>query len=604
MTHSCLAILSMKNTSSEPPRTELKSLLHSFGGSFMFVGLFSLFINLLMLVPPLYMLQVYDRVMTSRSEETLLMLTLILVWLFITMGLLEFVRSRILIRLGSRFDDQLSHRLYQAMMGHALRHPGKAGSQPVRDLNAVRQFLAGNAPFAFFDTPWIPVYLGILFLFHPYLGWFSVFAALVLLVLAIANEITTRQHHLKAASSNEQANMMVQAQLGNAEVLYAMGMQSALQKRWFKKHLATLKAQAAASDQAGVWTNLSKTLRLLFQSLMLGLGAWLAIDNELSAGMVIAGSILMGRALAPVDQLINTWKQSNGALASYRRLNTLLGTIPKAKQRLSLPPPEGNLKLESVTLIPPGGKLPVLKSIDLFLNAGETLVIFGPSAAGKSSLMRAIVGVWPLMTGKVRLDGTEMGHWNREELGPFMGYLPQDIELFEGTVAENIARFGELDAEMVVSAARLAGVDEMIRHLEDGFETLIGVNGVALSGGQRQRIGLARALYGNPRLVLLDEPNANLDEQGEAALMETCRTLKKRGITVVMVTHRSGILQLADKLLLLANGQVNLFGERDAVLNKMLKMQQQVRTKASPATAEQRLQSTGNAPHGGFTDVR
>ena len=404
---------------------------------------------------------------------------------------------------------------------------------------------------------------------------------MVILSLAIANELTTRDYHQRAASTNEQANRMVHAQLENAEVLYAMGMQSALQQRWLERHLDALKAQAASSDRAGLWTNLSKTLRLLFQSLMLGLGAWLAINNELSSGMVIAGSILMGRALAPVDQLINTWKQSKGARSAYRRLNQLLNEVPKTEQRLTLPPPQGHLRVESATLVPPGGSLPVLKSVDLFVPAGETLVIFGPSAAGKSSLARAMVGVWPLMAGKVRLDGTEMGHWNREELGPYIGYLPQDIELFEGTVAENIARFGEPDADKVAAAARLASVDEMIRYLEDGFETRIGVKGVTLSGGQRQRIGLARALYGDPRLVILDEPNASLDEQGEAALMATCKTLKERGISLVMVTHRSGLLQLADKLLLLSNGQVKLFGERDAVLQKMLAMQQQVREQVS-----------------------
>ena len=299
----------MTNKPIDPTQTELYKLLRSFAKSFLFVGLFSMFINLLMLVPPLYMLQVYDRVMTSRSGETLLMLTLILVWLFITMGLLEFVRSRILIRLGSRFDAQLSTRLYQAMMGSALRHPGEGGSQPVNDMNSVRQFLSGNAPFAFFDTPWIPVYLALLFLFHPLLGWFSIFAALVLAALAVANEVSTRSHNQQAASANIHSNSMVDAQLNNAEVLHAMGMQNVLQERWLKSHVDGLKAQAEASERAGIWMNLSKTLRMLFQSLMLGLGAYLAINNEMTAGMVIAGSILMGRALAPVDQIINTWKQ-------------------------------------------------------------------------------------------------------------------------------------------------------------------------------------------------------------------------------------------------------------------------------------------------------
>jgi len=370
---------------------------------------------------------------------------------------LQFVRSRVLIRLGSRFDLRLSPRLHQAMVGYALARPGEGGSQPVNDLNTLRQFLAGNAPFAFFDVPWIPIYLLLLFLFHGQLGWFALFAAFVVLSLAVVNETSTRRESARAAGANEEANRLALSQVVNAEVLHAMGMESAMRRRWLERHQRGLRAQAAVADRAGLWGNLSRTLRMLFQSLMLGLGAWLAIRNEISSGMVIAGSILMGRALAPMDQLINSWKQINAARLAYRRLNRLLAEIPKAARRLTLPPPEGHLKVEMATLIPPGGRSPVLRAVNLALDAGETLVIFGPSAAGKTSLLRAIVGVWPLSGGKVRLDGAEIGHWNREELGPYIGYLPQDIELFEGTVAENIARFGPIDAEKVVAAARLAG---------------------------------------------------------------------------------------------------------------------------------------------------
>ncbi len=550
---------------------ELKQALLSERRSFMQVGMFSLFINLILLVPPLYMLQVYDRVLASRSHETLFLLTMVLVWMFVTMGLLEYVRSRMLVRLGARLDHQLHGRVYRAVMQGALRDPTGASDRPLSDLARIRQFVAGNATFAFFDSPWIPVYLGVLFLFDPWFGWFALFAAAVLSVLALVNEFSTRKPQVCAGEAQMQAGNIISAQMRNAEVLHAMGMQRALQGRWLERHLESLRAMSSAADRAGTWMNLSKTLRHLFQSLMLGLGAWLAIDGQITAGMVIAGSILMGRALAPIDQLIGAWKGFIGARHAYHHLDQLLQQIPEPEQRLSLPAPKGEIRVENAVLIPPGGESTVLKGVSLHLRPGEMLAVVGSSAAGKTSLIRAMLGLWPLSAGRVQLDGADIGQWNPDELGSCIGYLPQDVELFDGTVAENIARFTKASAARIVKAARIAGVDTLIRALPDGYNTRIGVGGVALSGGQRQRIALARALFGRPPIIILDEPNSNLDAQGELALARACSYLKKHGTTLILASHRRSILRMADKILSLRQGRLHLFGPREAVLNRLFR---------------------------------
>ncbi len=563
-------------------QNELSLLFRRFRASFTYVGMFSFFINVLMLIPSLYMLQVYDRVMVSRSGETLLMLTLITTWMFGTLAVLELVRSRLLVRWGTRLDDYLNTRLYRAMLAAAVKYPGQGSAQPLVDLQTIRQFLTGNGPFAFFDTPWIPVYLLLLFLFHPWTGWFAVFAALTLMVVAVINEAKTRDL-LKAANTKyNQSTALVAAHLRNAEVLHAMGMETALREQWLQQHLDYLHDQSQASDKAVFWTNLSKMLRMLYQSLMLGLGAYLAIHNEITAGALIAGSILMGRALAPIDQVIATWRQFAGARQAYQRLQLLLQEFPATEKRLSLPTPQGALQFETVTVFAPRTQRPVLRAVNFSLAAGETLVVLGSSAAGKSSMLRALVGVWPVVAGTVRLDGADIRHWNRDELGQHIGYLPQDVELCDGSVAQNIARFEAENAEKIHAAARMAGVDELIRHLPDGYETRIGAAGVALSGGQRQRIGLARALYGEPRLVVLDEPNASLDEAGEHALLRACQLLQQKGVTLVLVTHRAGIVSIAHKLMLLRDGQIALFGARDTVLQQLSQGQAQAKSQTIP----------------------
>ena len=535
---------------------DLKKVLKYCRQSFMHVGLFSMFINLLMLVPPLYMLQVYDRVITTRSQETLLMLTLVVVFLFIVMGALELLRSRILVRVGNRLDVLISPRLYSAMFKRSLTTPGQPSAQPLNDLTTLRQFLSGNGLFAFFDAPWIPVYIGVLALFHPWFGFFAIGAGLVLAIIAIINEKTTRKLLADANGQHVLSQDLANSNLRNAEVLHAMGMLPGIQGRWSARHRDYLVLQSKASDRAGLLTNTSKVLRLMFQSLILGLGAYLVLTGDLTPGMMIAGSILMGRALAPIDQMINGWKGFSSARTSRARLEELLEAIPADAPSMPLPRPKGKLSLEGVNAAPPGERLPTLKSINLKMAQGEHIAVVGPSAAGKSTLARVVLGIWPTQLGNVRLDGADIGQWDRPALGPHIGYLPQDIELFDGSIAENIARFQEVDAQMVVQAAQRAGVHDMILRLPQGYDTWISHGGGSLSAGQRQRIGMARALYGHPVLIVLDEPDANLDESGEEALAVSLNRLRQEGTTALIITHRQRLLQQVDRIMVLNDGEV------------------------------------------------
>ncbi|BBP45136.1 peptidase [Thiosulfatimonas sediminis] len=552
----------------DPKKTEIQKALGSARSAFMSAGFFSLFINLLMLVPALYMLQLYDRVITSRSEDTLYMLTLIVVILFITMGILEFIRSRILIRVGNKLDTYLNENLFSAMFKRSVNEPGQATAQPISDLTNVRQFLTGNGLFAFFDSPWVPIYIAILFLFHPYFGVFAIFAVVVLISLALANEYSTKKLLAEANIESIQSSNFAGASLKNAEVVAAMGMEPSLRERWFQKHLSFLSKQSDASDRASVLSNISKNLRLLFQSLILGLGGWLAIQNEVTPGMMIAGSILLGRALAPIDLMIGSWRGFGAARSAYGRLNELFSKYPVKDKPMALPDPEGNLEAQNLVIVPPGGQVPVVRGVSFELLKGDMVAIVGPSGAGKSSLARALLGVWPLIGGKVRLDAADIHAWDKDQLGRHIGYLPQDIELFDGTVSENIARFGELDPQKVVEAAKIAGVHEMVLRLPQGYDTRL-MGNAGLSGGQRQRIGLARALYNRPKLVILDEPNSNLDDQGEQALASALQTLKALGTTTVIISHRKQILKHVDKILLMAEGQLRGFGPRDEVLTAL-----------------------------------
>lgn len=547
-------------------KNELIALLKTLKGSFYFAAFISLFINLLMLVPTLYMLQLYDRVLASRSMETLIMLTLIVVVMFVVLGLLEFIRSRILIRVGNAIDAKMSNRLFDAMFALANRHPGKATAQPLSDLTQIRQFLTGTPLFAFFDAPWIPIYIGIMFLFHPMFGYFAIFAAIVAVSLTLINEKRTKAG-LEASNKHYQSSQsFINSSLRNSEIIEAMGMHGNVRRRWYGRYVSFLNEQSNASDEAGVWSNTSKIIRMLMQSLVLGLGGYLAIIGEVTPGMMIAGSIIMGRALAPIDLMTGTWKQFSSARTSYGRLRGLLAEFAVPTKPTPLPAPQGFIDIEGIVVLPPDSKVPSIRGVSLSIKAGETVAVIGPSAAGKSSLARAMLGVWPCINGKVRIDGAEIGHYDREVLGKYIGYLPQDIELFDGTISENIARYEDPKPEMVVEAAQTAGVHEMILQLPQGYDTPIGPGGIALSGGQRQRVGLARAIYCYPKIIVLDEPNSNLDDVGERALMQAILELKKRGSTVILITHRPAILGIVDRIALMRDGLLQLFGTRDEVL--------------------------------------
>ena len=564
-------------------RSEVKEAVLASKKSFLITGFFSLFVNLLMLVPPLYMLQLYDRVVTSRSNDTLIMLTALVVVLFITMSMLEIVRSKILMKIANGLDSQLSSRVFNTLFDLANKRPGKATSQPMSDLTSVKQFLTGNGVFAFFDAPWLPIYIAILYMFHPYFAYFAVFASLVLLSFALINEFVTKEKLLDSNNLNRDANIFVDANLRNAEVINAMGMKENIQKMWKKKYFSFLNAQNEASAKAGVWANISKTSRMLFQSLMLGLGGYLAIHDEVTAGMMIAGSIMMGRALAPLDLMINSWKQFSAARTSYSRLNSLLDEFPQEKEYMELPAPTGEVLLEDVVVIPPAAENPSVAGISMLINKGDILGLIGPSAAGKSSLARAILGIWPLAAGTVRLDKADIHQWDKTLLGKYVGYLPQDVELFYGSVSQNIARFEEVDAGKVVEAAKKAGVHEMILRLPEGYDTIIGIGGASLSGGQRQRVGFARAIYDNPVFVVLDEPNSNLDDQGEAALVQAIAQLRALETTVILITHRPAILQVTNKVAVMKDGKLEAYGPTNEILGKMAAAVQEAQARQKEA---------------------
>jgi ATP-binding cassette subfamily C protein EexD len=497
------------------------------------------------------------------------MLTLLAVILFITLGALEWIRSQILIRVSARFDLLLNERLYRVLFRQALVSGGKSSTQPLSDLLALRQFLTGNGLFAFFDAPWIPIYIGLLFLFHSSFGIVAIVSAVLLILLAIWNEKATHDDLEQANRVSVESSSITSRNLRNAEIVHALGMLPSLMSRWKEKQQKLIILQAQASEKAGLISALSKTYRLTIQSLILGLGAWLAIDKQITPGLMIGGSILLGRALAPIDLMIGTWKQFLTARTAYERLNTILSQFPPEAERMPLPAPKGALRAEQAVVVPPGSRTAVIKGISFSIEPGVFIALIGPSASGKSTLARALLGIWPTANGAIRFDGAEVAHWDRALIGPYVGYLPQDIELFDGTIADNIARFGVLDSEKVVAAAKATGVHDMILHLPQGYDTEIGSTGGALSAGQRQRVGLARALYGDPVLVVLDEPNSNLDEQGEIALGQALAGLKQRGCTVIVITHRMGVLSFTDRIMILNDGLLAMDGPRDEVLAKL-----------------------------------
>jgi len=530
------------------------------------VVVFSAAINALMFVGPLYMLQVYDRVLQSRSEMTLIALTGIAVAMLAVYGLLEWLRSRILVRAGLRFDSVLSNPLFSRIVATTLTQPGAKSEFALLDIDRLREFLTGTGLIALCDVPWVPVFLAVCFVFHPWMGWLATGGAVIIFVLTMINEFSTKKTLNAANMSSQAAQHFANTTLQNVEVIRALGMENSLRKRWSVMHRNMLELQATASDRAGVLSSTSKFVRMALQVAILGLGAYLALEGQITPGTMIAASIMMGRALGPVDQVVGQWKQFVGARQAYSRLKELFTRMPEEPQKTELPRPAGHLSADQLTVGAPGSRTPIVHGVTFSIAAGETLALVGPSGAGKSSLVRALVGVWQPLAGTVRLDGAELSHWDKEALGEHVGYLPQTVELFAGTVAENIARFRDAASSDVILAAKRAGVHELIQNLPDGYGTQIGVGGRQLSGGQRQRIGLARALFNDPALIVLDEPNANLDMEGEEALLRSLKDLRERGRSVVFVSHKIGLLALSDKSLILADGRMRAFGPTKDVL--------------------------------------
>jgi len=565
------------------PQGELGEVLASLRGVVLSLALFSCAINLLLLTPAIYMLQVYDRVLTSRNEVTLVALTLIVLGLFLLDALLEFVRSRVLVRASTAFDLKVSSRVFDASFERHLRLRGGNPAQALGDLTGVRQFATSQGLFAFFDAPWTPIYIAVIFLLSPWLGLFALVAALLLALVALATARFTTPPLLQASQAAAASASYAGSNLRSAEAIEAMGMLGRLRGRWFERQGEFLAWQAQASDRAGALNATARFLRLALQSGILGLGALLVIENQLTPGGMIAASILLGRALAPVELGISAWRGFEAARGSWQRLSELLRAHPARADALELPRPRGEVSAEQLMVAAPGSREPILKGLTFRVPRGTLTAVIGPSGSGKSTLARALVGVWGPLEGAVRLDGADVHAWDKAQLGPWIGYLPQDVELLEGTIAENIARFGEVDDHAVVEAARLAGVHDMVLRFPQGYDTRIGQEGGALSGGQRQRIALARALYGDPALIVMDEPNSNLDDAGEAALLEALRGLKARGRTTFVVTHRTGVLRVADSVMVMVDGMLKANGPRETVLGSMLRKADSTALPGAPA---------------------
>ena len=537
---------------------------------------FSLLISLLALSPTVYMLEVYDRVVNSRSGVTLLMLTLMVVLAYAVMELLEKVRGALMRASGVRLDAALSKRVYDAMFMGILKRQVGGNMQVLNDLKLVREFLANPALMAVMEAPVAFVALALIFAINPLLGWSALVGAVVQVGITWMNERATRKPLMEANRAAMGAQQFADASLRNAHVMESMGMLDAVHGHWQKRQQEFLALQAQASEGAGYWTAMSKLLQQIMSSLLLGLGAWLLLSNSLNGGasMMIIGSVLGGRVLAPLSQLVAQWNAVVNVRSAWTRLENLLAQVPPKPEAMALPAPKGYLTVEGLMAGAPGTQVPIVRGVQFGLAPGEVLAVVGPSASGKTTLARLLVGLWPAMSGKVRLDGADVHTWDKKELGPYLGYLPQGVELLEGTLAENIARFGDVDMVQVEAAARLVGLHELIMSLPQGYNSPIGRDGAMLSGGQRQRVGLARALYGKPVFVVLDEPNSSLDEAGDAALANAIAALKQLGTTFVVMTHRTSVLGVADKMLIMRDGAQQAFGPRDDVLAALQKARQ------------------------------
>jgi PrtD family type I secretion system ABC transporter len=549
--------------------TELPKVFRACTSAFVIIAVFSLAINALTFVAPLYMMQLFDRVLSSRSIDTLIMLTLIACGALVLLSLIDGIRSQILVRIGSWLEDRLGPRVLAGALHAVLRSDSARAGQGLRDLATIRNFLTGAAITPLMDAPWAPIFLLALFALHPILGFVGLGGVVLLFTVAVLNEVLTKRSLMQASVAGGRTQYRVEAALRNAEVIRSMGMLDGVTRLWRHDSELAGAAQIQAADRAAVLLAVSKFLRLTLQITIMGVAAWLVIAHDVSPGTMFASSFLLGRALAPVENAIGTWRSLVTARIAYRRLGELLALTPRSAPAMALPTPDGKLSVEGVSYVPPGAAAPTLRGVSFVLAAGEVLGVVGPSAAGKSTLARLIAGSWPPTVGNVRLGGADISVWLDSNGSRHLGYLPQDVELFSGSVRENIGRLGNAESSAVIQAAKLAAMHEQIMRMPAGYDSEIGESGLRLSGGQRQRIGLARALFGNPRLVILDEPNASLDADGEEALLQTIAHLKARGTTIVIIAHRPNVLALADKLLVLRNGAVDFFGDCGEVIAKL-----------------------------------
>jgi len=549
---------------------ELGGSMRECRSHFRSVALFSIFVNLLMLTGPLFMLQVYDRVLSSRSESTLVALLLLVTALYVMYGLLEYARGRVLARAGARFQALLDIRVFEAVLRRSIA-PGERArpNTAARDLDSVRQLLSGPAPFALFDIPWTPIFVAAIFIFHPILGFIAIAGGAILVVLTFLNQWRSKEPNYESNLANAQADNLGESLRQNAEAVQGLGMRGIGLARWRALRGKALGKTIEASDATASFTSASKSMRFYLQSFMLAAGAWLVLQQKISPGMMIAASILLGRALAPIEQAIGQWALFQRALKGWSSLAELLEKTPPEEEKTQLPAPKGFIEAKSISVVAPGDQVPVLRNISFQVQPGQALGVIGPSGSGKTTLAKVLTGIWPPAAGKVRLDGAALDQWPVDTLGRFIGYLPQEIGLLSGTVAENIARLdAQPDPKDIVMAAQRAGAHDLLLSLPQGYDTDIGSGGQRLSGGQRQRVALARALYGDPPVLILDEPNANLDAPGEQALVDAIRDAKSRGRTVVIMAHRPSAIAACDYLLMIDKGQQVEFGPRDEVLKK------------------------------------
>ncbi|MDP2800971.1 MAG: type I secretion system permease/ATPase [Phreatobacter sp.] len=559
----------MDEARSQKPIDPLKVAIRAcLPGTFAAV-IISMFINATMLAMPIYSMQIYDRVLASRNETTLLLLTLIVLIFLVLYGILEYARSGVLVRSSVAFERVLRRPLFDAMMRAELDPERRQGQQLIRDAEAIRDSLASGTVAIICDLPWTPLFVLLCYFMHPVLGMIALAGAVVLFALAVLTEILTKRGVDQSSRLSNDASTFAASALRNGEVVRGLGMGDTVLERWSGQQSAAVAANVASAELTAALVAMSKFARIAVQTGVLAAGAWLAIEKQISPGAMMAASIIIGRALAPVEQIVGQWKRIVGCRSAYRRLRHLMNEFPQKAAPVSLPVPQGQIEVENVAIVPPAAAKPSVRGVSFSVQPGESVAIVGSSGSGKSSLARALAGVWELRAGEIRIDGAALNQWDRNKLGKSVGYLPQDVELFAGTVADNIARLADVDSRAVVAAAKAAGAHDVILRLPQGYDTPIGEGGLALSGGMRQRVGLARALYGDPRLIVLDEPNSNLDEEGERALGQAIAAMKEAGRTVVVVTHRPQLLAYVDKVLVMSFGTALAFGDRDDVIARM-----------------------------------